>query len=139
MPYRSILRRMELKYSFLKVKVHIRIYRKYVLLIPGYSRCAGYWKVPQDGVHFSMLADKSQADTDLSHDFLVWETGKQVRYLEAHNSGTAICSRFPVFPGCVYLEKDRAKDRKQPMKSESTGDGRTGYHGGLEGYSSDRL
>ena len=35
----------------------------------------------QDGVHFSMLADKSQADTDLSHDFLVWETGKQVRYL----------------------------------------------------------
>lgn len=34
-----------------------------------------------DGEDWFMLEDKSQAQTDLTHDFLVWEEGKQVRYL----------------------------------------------------------
>ena len=29
-----------------------------------------------------MLADKSQADTDLTHDLIVWEEGKHLRYLK---------------------------------------------------------
>lgn len=34
-----------------------------------------------DGVHYEILEDKSRAETDLSHDLVVWEEGKQVRYL----------------------------------------------------------
>lgn len=34
-----------------------------------------------DGETYFVLEDKSQADTDYSHDFLVWEDGKEVRYL----------------------------------------------------------
>lgn len=34
-----------------------------------------------DGMNYEILEDKSQADTDLSHDFLLWEEGKVVRYL----------------------------------------------------------
>lgn len=35
----------------------------------------------KDGIHYETLEDKSKADTDLSHDLLVWETGKEIRYL----------------------------------------------------------
>lgn len=34
-----------------------------------------------DGVNYTLLADKTDADTDLSHDLLVWEAGVSVRYL----------------------------------------------------------
>lgn len=34
-----------------------------------------------DGSEYRVLVDKSQADTDYSHDFLVWEDGISVRYL----------------------------------------------------------
>lgn len=34
-----------------------------------------------DGSDYVVLEDKSLADTDLSHDFIVWEKGKRVRYL----------------------------------------------------------
>lgn len=36
----------------------------------------------KDGENWFMLEDKSQAETDLSHDFLVWEEGKQLRSLK---------------------------------------------------------
>lgn len=35
----------------------------------------------EDGEHFLVLADKSQAETDYSHDFLAWEGGISVRFL----------------------------------------------------------
>lgn len=35
----------------------------------------------QDGVHYFVLADKSGVETDLSHDFLVWEDGRQMRFI----------------------------------------------------------
>lgn len=35
----------------------------------------------EDGEKYEVLADKSQAETDLSHDLLVWEEGKRIRYL----------------------------------------------------------
>lgn len=35
-----------------------------------------------DGEDWFMLEDKSQAQTDLTHDFLVWEEGRQIRYLK---------------------------------------------------------
>lgn len=35
-----------------------------------------------DGETYEMLADRSQADTDLTHDLIVWEEGKQLRYLK---------------------------------------------------------
>ena len=35
-----------------------------------------------DGKEYYMLADKSQADTDLPHDFLAFEDGKKIRYLK---------------------------------------------------------
>lgn len=35
-----------------------------------------------DGGEWFVLEDKSQAQTDLTHDFLVWEAGKQVRFLK---------------------------------------------------------
>lgn len=34
-----------------------------------------------DGREYFTLCDKSSCDTDLPHDFLVWEEGKQVRYI----------------------------------------------------------
>lgn len=36
----------------------------------------------EDGESWFMLEDKSQAETDLSHDFLVWKEGKQLRSLK---------------------------------------------------------
>lgn len=35
----------------------------------------------EDGEVYEVLADKSQADTDLTHDLIVWEEGKHLRYL----------------------------------------------------------
>lgn len=35
-----------------------------------------------DGRDWFMLEDKSKARTDLTHDFLVWEEGKQIRFLK---------------------------------------------------------
>lgn len=35
----------------------------------------------KDGVSYEVLADKSKAETDLAHDFLVWESGREIRYL----------------------------------------------------------
>lgn len=35
-----------------------------------------------DGENWVMLEDKSRADTDLSHDLLIWEEGKQLRCLK---------------------------------------------------------
>lgn len=35
----------------------------------------------EDGSDYFILKDKSLADTDLSHDFIVWEEGKKVRFL----------------------------------------------------------
>lgn len=34
-----------------------------------------------DGEHYEVLVDKSQVDTDYSHDFIVWEEGIHVRYI----------------------------------------------------------
>ena len=41
------------------------------------------WKLEGslDGQEYFLLEDKWEADSDLSHDFLVWEEGLQVRYL----------------------------------------------------------
>lgn len=36
----------------------------------------------EDGEVYEVLADKSQADTDLTHDLIVWEEGKHLRYLK---------------------------------------------------------
>lgn len=36
----------------------------------------------KDGENWQVLEDKSGAQTDLSHDFLVWEEGKELRYLK---------------------------------------------------------
>ena len=36
----------------------------------------------KDGVHYEMIEDKSQADTDLPHDFIVLEEGKEFRYVK---------------------------------------------------------
>ena len=35
-----------------------------------------------DGEHFEVLEDKSQAETDLPHDLVVMEAGKQIRYVK---------------------------------------------------------
>jgi hypothetical protein len=34
-----------------------------------------------DGEHYTILCDKSTAQSDLSHDFLVWEEGTKIRFL----------------------------------------------------------
>ncbi len=34
-----------------------------------------------DGMHYEILADRLDARTDYSHDFLVWEEGRQIRYV----------------------------------------------------------
>lgn len=34
-----------------------------------------------DGVHYEVLEDKLDAETDYSHDFLVWEEGRHIRYV----------------------------------------------------------
>ena len=41
------------------------------------------WKLEGsvDGAHFAVLTDKTEADTDLSHDFVVLEEGQRLRYL----------------------------------------------------------
>ncbi|MBQ1490806.1 MAG: 1,4-beta-xylanase, partial [Blautia sp.] len=41
------------------------------------------WKLEasEDGRQWFLLEDKTQAGTDLSHDFLVWEEGFEARYL----------------------------------------------------------
>lgn len=36
----------------------------------------------EDGEVYEVLVDKSQADTDLTHDLIVWEEGKHLRYLK---------------------------------------------------------
>lgn len=36
----------------------------------------------EDGNSYSVLKDKSVVDTDLSHDLIVWEEGKHIRYLK---------------------------------------------------------
>lgn len=36
----------------------------------------------ENGENWFVLEDKSKASTDLSHDFLIWEEGKQIRYLK---------------------------------------------------------
>lgn len=36
----------------------------------------------KDGVHYEMIEDKSQVDTDLPHDFIVLEGGKEFRYIK---------------------------------------------------------
>ena len=38
-----------------------------------------------DGEDFFVLEDKTQADTDLSHDFLVYENGIELRYIRISN------------------------------------------------------
>lgn len=35
----------------------------------------------KDGVNYETLEDKSEAETDLSHDLLLWENGRKIRYL----------------------------------------------------------
>ena len=35
-----------------------------------------------DGEHYEVLEDKSQAETDLPHDLVVMEEGKQIRYVK---------------------------------------------------------
>lgn len=50
----------------------------------------------QDGIQYFTLADKSAAETDFSHDFLVWEKGRSLRFIRI----SAICLPFEQ-PPCI--------------------------------------
>ena len=97
-----------------------------------------------DGEKFFVLEDKTKADTDLSHDFLVYENGMEVRYIRLSDMkvpyGQKPCiSGLRVFgkgkgslPEQVSYEVERISgiDMEVLIKSQEKGtaDGTTGYN-----------
>lgn len=97
-----------------------------------------------DGEHFFALEDKTKADTDLSHDFFVYENGIEVRYIRLSDMkvpyGQKPCiSGLRVFgkgsgdlPEQVsyVVERISGTDMEVVMKSQEkdAADGTTGYN-----------
>ena len=92
-----------------------------------------------DGENFTVVEDKSQADTDLPHDFVVREDGISARYirltvLEVPYNQPATVSGFRIFgkgngeaPKAVKFSAVR-QDNKIDMEVKMEGEGATGYN-----------
>lgn len=75
-----------------------------------------------DGEHYEVLADKSEADTDLTHDFLVWEEGKNLRYLKLTVLEVPYGQQACISGLRVFGAQDKAKPEVPEFTAERTGD-----------------
>lgn len=92
------------------------------------------WKLEGslDGVNYTVIEDKSNADTDLTHDFVVMENGSQLRYvrltvLEVPYDQAACISGLRIFgigngekPGQVEFDVVRTSDTSMCITIEPT-------------------
>lgn len=75
-----------------------------------------------DGESYEILADKSGADTDLTHDFLVWEEGKDLRYLKLTVLEVPYGQQACISGLRVFGAQDKAKPEVPEFTAERTGD-----------------
>ena len=75
-----------------------------------------------DGEDYQVLVDKSQADTDLSHDLVVWEEGKKLRYLKLTVIGVPY-GQQPCISGLrVFGKQKKEKPQVPEFTAERTGE-----------------
>ena len=55
-----------------------------------------------DGENWEIICDKREADSNLAHDFLVFEEGKDVRYLKLTSMKCRITTYLPCADSCVW-------------------------------------
>lgn len=68
-----------------------------------------------DGINWEVLCDKREAETDMIHDFIVFEEGKSVRYLRLTSYETPFFGNFAMTGFRVFGHEDGEK----PAKAEN--------------------
>ena len=82
------------------------------------------WKLEgsQDGIKWEVLSDKTNVNTDLSHDFVLIDSGKQLRYIRLSNMEVPY-GQVPVVSGLrVFGLGDGSLPDKPAFKAKRTSD-----------------